>query len=392
MIVGAGPAGVRAAEVLARFGLAPIVLDEAERAGGQIYRRPPEGFSRPARALYGTEAAKATGVHRAFDAILPRIDHRRRTSVWNIRPDRLFTLHEGRFGEIPFRQVILATGAMDRVIPLPGWTLPGVYSMGGAQIALKAQGTAIGANVAFIGSGPLLWLCALQYAKAGARVAAVIDATPFSTKAQAIKGLRHDPGTLAKGMMLVAAVRARGIAAYEGAVPVAIEGSTRPEAVRFRHRGRERRIVCDAVAVGYGVKPEAQLAELAGVPMVFDPVQHNTVPEHDGAGRTRVPGVYLAGDCGGIAGADAAELAGSRAAFALLGDRGIATDRQVVAALDARIARMRKFRAALDAAFPFPARLAAAVPDETILCRCETITAGELRRAGREGPAPELNR
>jgi len=392
VIVGAGPAGVRAAEVLTRFGLVPIVVDEADRAGGQIYRRPPEGFSRPASALYGTEAAKAEALHAAFDAIRPRIDHRPRTMAWNIRANLLHTLRDAEVDAIPFGQVILATGAMDRVIPLPGWTLPGVYSIGGAQIALKAQGVAIGANVAFVGTGPLLWLCALQYVKAGVRVAAVIDTTPFATKARAANGLPHDMRTLAKGLMLIAGIRARGIAAYEGALPLRIEGSAAPEAVVFRHRGTERRVLCDAVALGYGVKPEAQLAELAGVRLFFDSVQHNTVPEHDGTGRTRVAGVYIAGDGAGIGGADAAELAGQRAAFALLQDRGVAVDREVIAGLDAAIARMKKFRVALESAFPFPAQLAASVPDETILCRCEAITAGELRRAAREGPAPEINR
>jgi NADPH-dependent 2,4-dienoyl-CoA reductase/sulfur reductase-like enzyme len=392
VVVGAGPGGVRAAEVLSRFGLHPVVIDEGERAGGQVYRRPPENFSRPASVLYGTEATKAEALHTAFATIRPHVAYHPRTTVWNIRPGTLFTLHDGRFAEVTFHDVILATGAMDRVIPLPGWTLPGVYSLGGAQIALKGQGCAIGGSVAFVGTGPLLWLCALQYVKAGARVAAVIDTTPFATKARAVNGLPHDMRTLAKGLMLIAGIRARGIAAYEGAAPLRIEGTRMPEAIVFRHRGQERRIACDAVALGYGVKPEAQLCELAGVPLAFEPVQHNTAPVHDGTGRTAVPGVFIAGDCAGIAGADAAEIAGQRAAFALLADRGIAVDRTAVAGLDAAIARIRKFRAALEAAFPFPAQLAAAMPDETILCRCEAITAGTLRQAAREGPAPEVNR
>ncbi len=393
VVVGAGPAGVRAAEVLAQFGLAPVVIDEADRAGGQIYRRPPENFTRTAAALYGTEAAKANRVHRAFDAILPRIRHLPRTLVWNIRPGMLHTLSEGQYGEIPFRDVILATGAMDRVIPMPGWTLPGVYALGGAQIALKAQGAAIGRRVAFVGTGPLLWLCALQYAKAGAEVAAVIDTTDFATKARAARAmLAGDAATFARGLALVAGVRRRRIPCFEGAEPLRIEGTDGPVAVVFRHGGRERSLACDAVAIGYGVKPEAQLAELAGVPRRFDATQHNTVPVHDGTGRTRIGGVFLAGDGAGILGADGAELMGRRAAFALLAGRGLAVDPSAAAALDRRLDRVRKFRAALEAAFPFPAHLAGRLPDETVLCRCESVTAGTLRQAAREGPAPELNR
>lgn len=393
VIIGAGPAGVRAAETLSQFGLAPIVIDEADRAGGQIYRQPPAEFSRPAAALYGTEAGKATALHAAFAAILPRIDHRPRTLVWNIRPGVLHTLGGGQYGEVEFRDVILATGAMDRVIPLPGWTLPGVYALGGAQIALKAQGCSIGSRVAFVGTGPLLWLCALQYAKAGATVAAVIDTTDFATKAKAAgRMLAAGAGTFARGLALVAGVRRRRIPCFEGAEPLSIEGTDGPTAIVFRHRGREVSVACDAVALGYGVKPEAQLAELAGVARRFDPVQHNTIPIHDGTGKTAVPGVFLAGDGAGIQGADAAELMGRRAAFALLAARGMPVDAASVAALDARLDRLRNFRAALEAAFPFPAHLAAKVPDDMMLCRCERITAGQLRQAAREGPAPEINR
>jgi NADPH-dependent 2,4-dienoyl-CoA reductase/sulfur reductase-like enzyme len=386
LIVGAGPAGIRAAEVLVQAGLAPIVIDEGERAGGQIYRRPPEGFVRDARALYGSEAGKASALHAAFDALAPRLDYRPRTTVWNIRPGVAFTLHDGAFAEVPFRDVILATGAMDRVIPLPGWTLPGVYSMGGAQIALKGQGVAIGTRVAFVGTGPLLWLCAAQYRAAGAGVACVIDTAPFATKARAARGMLADARTFARGVALVAGLRLSGVPCFEGAAPIRIDGSAAPEAIVFHHGGRERRIACDAVALGWGVKPEMQLAELLGASLAFDPAQHNVVP------RDPPPGVFLAGDGAGIAGADAAELRGARAAIALLAARRIAVEATEVARLDAALARAARFRAALEAAFPFPAALAATMPDETILCRCETITAGEYRAAIAEGPAPEVNR
>lgn len=390
VIVGAGPAGLRAAEILCAAGLRPIVLDENPRPGGQIYRQQPAGFSRPYEKLYGTEAPKARALHDLAGRLA--IDHRPGTQVWNIRPETLFTETAGRFDEVPFAQVILATGAMDRVIPLPGWTLPGVYSLGGAQIALKAQATTIGSRVAFIGTGPLLWLCAAQYHAAGARVAAVIDTTPFATKVRATPGMLRNFGTFTKGLRLVAALRVAGVPCFEGAAPLAIDGTDTPRSVRFTHNGSTRQVACDAVAIGYGLKPEAQLADLAGVPFAFDPVTHNFAPTRDASGRTTVVGVYLAGDGAGIAGADAAELSGARAAWSVLQDRGEAVDHAAVAALDAKLVAMAQFRGALEAAFPFPAHLAAAIPDATILCRCEAITAGEYRRIADQGPAPEVNR
>ena len=122
VIVGAGPAGTRAAEVLVGAGLRPIVIDEAQDSGGRIYQRQPAGFRRTARALYGFEAAKAQAIHGIFDRLRPSFDFRPRTLAWNLRPGLIDTICDGRAGTVPFHQVILCTGAMDRVIPLPGWT------------------------------------------------------------------------------------------------------------------------------------------------------------------------------------------------------------------------------------------------------------------------------
>ncbi|MGY4503225.1 NADPH-dependent 2,4-dienoyl-CoA reductase/sulfur reductase-like enzyme [Bradyrhizobium sp. GM24.11] len=128
VIVGAGPAGTRAAEVLVGAGVQPVVIDEAPDSGGRIYQRQPNGFHRTARALYGFEATKARAIHEAFDRLRSSIDFRPRTLAWNLRPGLIDTICEGKASAVQFAQAILCTGAMDRVIPLPGWTLPGVSS------------------------------------------------------------------------------------------------------------------------------------------------------------------------------------------------------------------------------------------------------------------------
>jgi NADPH-dependent 2,4-dienoyl-CoA reductase/sulfur reductase-like enzyme len=203
--------------------------------------------------------------------------------------------------------------------------------------------------------------------------------------------------TFAKGLYYITWLRAHGIPIVEGATPLAIAGNGKVESLGWRDgRGGRREAAVDAVALGFGLKPEAQLADLAGVPFDFDPVQHNWVPRKDPAGRTSVEGVFLAGDGGGIRGADLAEAAGARAAWAVLAARGSAVDARDVARLDAILEAGANFRAALERAFPFPANLAAGIADETILCRCEAITAGELRAAASEAlatlPPPEVNR
>jgi NADPH-dependent 2,4-dienoyl-CoA reductase/sulfur reductase-like enzyme len=395
VVVGAGPAGVRAVEHLVRAGITPTWIEEAQDGGGRIYQRPPAGFTRGHRALYGADASRARALHAALDALKPRTDWRPDTLVWNISPKRgvLDTLTGGtRRGEVAFDALLLCTGAMDRVLPIPGWTLPGVTTLGGAQIALKAQGVGIGARPVFIGTGPLLILAALQYAKAGAKPALVLDTTSFVTKARAAAGLLRNAPTFLRGLRYTAGLRLRGVRVEEDATPLAIEGEGNATALRWRDAGwREHVTPCDAVAMGWGLKPEAQLADLAGVPFRFDATQRNWIPERDATGRTPLSGIYLAGDGAGIGGAEVAELAGARAALALLEDRGGAVDLALRGHLDRRLRTEARFRAALEAAFPFPSHLAARMPDETILCRCEAITARELRATARDG-APEVNR
>ena len=286
LIVGAGPAGTRAAETLVDRGLSPIVVDEGARSGGQIYRRPPEGFRRPASALYGFEARKAQAVHAALDDLRERIDYRPGTLIWNIEGGDAQALGPAGIERIRFDSIILATGAMDRVIPFPGWTLPGVFTMGGAQVALKAQGCAIGDPVVFMGTGPLLYLVAYQYAHAGAHVAAVLDTSRASQAIPVLPGLLWGGRTFAKGVWYIAWLRAAGIPVRAGITPVAGEGESALQAVRYRdRRGREHHVACTGLGIGYSVKSEVQLAELAGCEMAFDPLAQQWLPQADGDGR-----------------------------------------------------------------------------------------------------------
>ena len=392
LVVGAGPAGTRAAETLVAHGVAVIVIDEGARSGGQIYRRPPDGFSRPAAMLYGFEAQKAEAVHAALEAVKDRIDYRPGTLVWNIEGSVAQTLGPAGIERIEFDSLILATGAMDRVIPFPGWTLPGVFTMGGSQVALKAQGCAIGDPVVFMGTGPLLYLVAYQYVHAGAHVAAVLDTSRLGQSIPVLPGLLWGGRTFAKGIWYMTWLRAAGIAVRAGITPVAAEGDSSLEAVHYRdRRGREHRIACTGLGIGYSVKSEVQLAELAGCEMVFDPLAQQWLPQADEDGRALANAVYLAGDGAGVAGADAAEVRGRLAALALLADKDIVIDRAIQARLRARLRRIMRFRNALERALPAPFHLVRALPDETIICRCEAITAGDIREGRALSPA-EMNR
>lgn len=395
VVIGAGPAGIRAAVTLARHGLSPILLDEAPRPGGQIYRQPPAGpGQRSARELYGFEAAKATAIHQALAPYADRIDHRPETLVWNVERGALDLLSNGRTATLAYHSLILATGATDRVLPMPGWTLPGVFTLGGAQIALKAQGCGIGSTVVFLGTGPLLYLIAYQYAKAGATVAAVLDTSAFGLRIKHLPGLLALPKVLAKGLYYTAWLKARGVPVYTGITPVRAEGSERVASVVWQDSaGRQQQTACDGLGIGYGLRPETQLADMAGCAFSFNPLDRAWLPDRDTAGRSSLAGVYLAGDGAGITGADAAEVGGERAALALLQDQGATIDLSRVAVLEKRMAAFVRFRTALLQAFPLPAaRWAETVTDDLVLCRCEEITAGDLRATVRKDQPHDLNR
>ncbi|WP_333993751.1 NAD(P)/FAD-dependent oxidoreductase [Burkholderia orbicola] len=404
VIVGAGPAGVRAAEALVDAGLRPVVIDENARWGGQIYRQPPANaaFVRGKRTLYGFEAAKADAVHRTMAALLPHVDYRPNTLAWSCGASRVDTLQDGREVTVPYSHLIVASGATDRMLPVPGWTLAGVYTLGGAQVALKAQGCAIGRRIVFAGTGPLLYLVAYQYAKAGAHVAAVLDTSPLRRQAGAAPALLRMPSIFAKGLYYHGWLRAHGVAIETGVTLERVLGDQHVTGLAWRAAGDSaqpappRVLDCDALGLGFGLRSETQLADLAGCRFGFDPLNRAWLPERDAAGRTSVRGLYVAGDGAGIAGADAAEASGRRAALALLDDAGIASrspsGQPDAAALERTLARIGAFRAGLEAAFAPPAEQAARCSDDTIVCRCEEIDAGTLRRCVREGAATELNR
>ena len=391
MIVGAGPAGIRAAQTLAAHGLRPCLVDEAQQGGGQVYRRAPGNFQRPASQLYGFEARKAEAVHQALDALHGQIDYRPETLVWNAEDGHLHTLSQQRVGTVQYDRLLIATGATDRILPVPGWTLPGVYSLGAAQIALKAQGCAIGERVVFAGSGPLLYLVAYQYAKAGARVLAVLDSSPFGAQVAALPRLLLQPATLAKGLYYRAWLTAHGIAVHQGATLVEVVGEQKVEAVTWQRAGSRHSLACDGLAFAHALRSETQLADLLGCQFTWSPLNRAWLPSRDRAGRSSVPSVYLAGDGAGIMGADAAEMAGERAALALLEDMGITIDSERGPQLERQLARIQGFRVGLEAAFPFPEQWASQAPDDLMLCRCEEISVGEVRQVVAQGHT-DINR
>ena len=389
VIVGAGPAGIRAAETLVSAGIRPIVIDEAQKAGGQIYRRPPEGFIRSPEMLYGPDARKARALHALFDGMVAsgKVDHYPRSSVVALSDNAVHVLTEDRRRTFPFDRLILATGAADRLAPVPGWQSAGVFSLGAAQIALKAQGIALGRRLVLAGSGPLLTLVAFQLLEAGAEVAAVLDTASLPAQALALPGLMVRPQLALRGLWMRLHLGPR----YHAGVTLdGIDCNDQgPVSIRWRDaRGAPNVTPCDMVGLGWHLRAETQLAGLAGCTFDYDEDWAQWLPRTDRMGRAG-NGLYLAGDGVQIVGADGAEIAGRLAASACLADMGLPV--QELAVYLRRLARYRRFARSLARAFPWPREMVRAAPDETVVCRCEGITAGTLRAIADCGGA-EANR
>ncbi|MER8588197.1 NAD(P)/FAD-dependent oxidoreductase [Mesorhizobium sp. M1338] len=389
VIVGAGPAGIRAAAMLVEAGLHPVVIDEGHQAGGQIYRRPPAGFTRTAKHLYGSEAAKAIALHALFDRLAEegRLTHFAASSAIAVHEGRLHVLGEGGVQAIFHDRLILATGASDRVAPVPGWQSAGVYSLGAAQIALKAQGVALGQRSVLIGSGPLLTLVGAQLVKAGADMAAVLDTSSRHQQMQGLWDLAARPLVALRGLVL----RARlGRRYHAGVTLERIEADGNGvTAMRWRDAGgREHLTLCDTIGMGWHLRAETHLADLAGCAFTYDDQWRQWLPRTDRMGRAG-NGVYLAGDGVHLLGADGAEIAGRLAAAACLADLGLPTPS--ISADLRKLARLKRFARGLARAFPWPAAMARALPDDAVVCRCENVTAASLRESTEFGGG-EANR
>lgn len=392
-IVGAGPAGVAAADVLVAQGAAVTVIDEGHDAGGQIYRRARAGLNVDVDAMLGADVTNYRNFHAAFARLLDRIEYRPQTLAWAVDEKRLHTLRANVAGAVAFDALILATGATDRVLPIPGWTLPGVFTLGGAQVLLKEHGCLVGRHIALCGSSPLLYLAAKQCRAMGAEVVAVLDTTPFAAKVGAAPALLAAPQIFARGLGYVDALRRAGVPIHYGIRLAAFEGKNGVERVRFHDRGgREVVMPCDAVAYGFGLKPETQLADLAGVEFRYDATFRQWLPQADRDGRCG-GGVYVAGDGAAIGGARAAALTGKLAACAVLDDFKIGGGGVARAAMRREVARLHRFQRGLARAFAWPADAIHSLADHTTVCRCEGITAGELRASIRAEFGPtEVNR
>lgn len=382
IVIGAGPAGMAAAKEASGRGVKVILLDEQPAAGGQIFRNVLGITPRQAEIL-GPDFTD--GRHMAEWLANAQVDHRTGATVWQVGTDGSVTYsQDGIAKQVLGKHILLATGAIERPVPLPGWTLPGVMTAGAAQILMKTSGI-VADGAVLVGSGPLLYLVAAQMLAAGSPPKALVETQTFSDMraamthlAGALKGWRQ----LVKGVGLMARLKRAGVRRYTGALDITIEGETAAKAVCFTLGGQSHRIKTETVLLHQGVVPNTQISRSLGVDHRYDAAQRCFHPVTDTYGQSSAPLISMAGDGAGIGGAKAAGLSGRIAALNALSVFGHMTfaDRDLAcSSLLRKRAGEIAIRPFLDRAYTPPDTILRPA-DSTIVCRCEEVTAGDIRR------------
>ncbi|WP_405454047.1 NAD(P)/FAD-dependent oxidoreductase [Streptomyces erythrochromogenes] len=426
-VVGAGPAGLAAAVSAAGLGLRVAVLDAGDRPGGQYYRHPAPGLgaARPEALHHGWAEFAAREAALREHVAAGRITHLPLHHVWTVVPGEaaeaprgpaasgpagaagpatLWTLHavvghapDERAAAVTARAVLIATGSYERQLPFPGWTLPGVVGAGGAQAMLKGGLVLPGKRVVVAGSGPLLLAVAGSLAAAGATVPAVVEAAAYTAYAGRVPVLLRNPGKLVEAAVHGGALARHHVRLLTRHAVTEAHGTGRIEAVTVARLDRDwrplpgtaRRIPCDALAVGHGLVPQLELA--TGLGCATRPGPDGTVAlVLDAEQRTSVPGIWSAGETGGIGGSQLALVEGELAAHSVAaalrpgGPPAPGADRRAgwhLGRLTRRRARLRAFADAMGAAHRPGEGWTGWLRDDAVVCRCEEVPAGRIREA-----------
>ncbi|MCC7284278.1 MAG: FAD-dependent oxidoreductase [Acetobacteraceae bacterium] len=382
LIVGAGPAGMAAALEARAGGLSALVLDENRAAGGQVWRAAEANAAGGGSlgADYAAGAAMAEALRKS------EVPTRFGATVWAIEPEgRVYYTVDGTAQSVEAGRVLLATGALERPLPIPGWTLPGVMTVGAAQILLKTAGLRPEGRVWIAGQGPLVRLFAVQALAAGGSLAGILDLAPPASSVLGIGDLPALAGAsdlVAKGVRWGRTITAAGVRWHPARSIRAEAGDDgRLARVRFQDGRGERAEDADLLLLHDGVIPNTQITRALGLRHVFDAGQRSWRPVLDAMGRSSLPLVLVAGDGGFILGAEGALITGRLAAIAAAADLGkldAETAGRRTRPLLKRLSVHRKFRTVLDKLYPARAPV---LDDSATVCRCEEVTAGEVRAA-----------
>ncbi len=388
VVIGAGPAGLSAGACLGEMGLNVMVLDEQDRPGGQLFCNI-EAAAGSGSRLFGEDFETGAALVKRFAN--SRAGYENSASVWQADPDgTVFYSRSGRSRKICGNYVIMATGAMERPVPFPGWQLAGVMGAGAVNRMAKLASLLPSGPVVLAGSGPLLlWEAARLYRK-GIDITALLDTAPVFPPAPAFA---HIPNALRrmdflwKGLSLLRELQSGRIPWYRGVTGLRATGTNRLKAVEARCKTAALHLKTDMLFVHFGVIPNTHIFRQAGCRMAWKSDQRYWYPECDQWGRTNFEKIFAAGDGAIVSGGVAAIYKGALSALEVARCLGMISEHE----RDTRAVSINKEIASDQFPRPFVDALYAHRPgcfsfeDDTVLCRCEHITVGDVRKAVSEG-------
>lgn len=352
VVVGGGPAGIAAAVCAAESGARVGIVDDNAILGGQIWRG---GSESAPDAIHWRDRLEKVKVTKLCGK---RIFHQP-------RPDVLFAESDDGLIELRYNNLILATGARERFLPFPGWTLPNVMGAGGLQAMVKSGLPVQGKRVVVAGTGPLLLAVAAYLRKHGAEIAIICEQASWTSLIRFGLTLTAHPAKISQARQLKQQLS--GIPFAAGSWPLSAHGQRALESVAVSHAGKQKIIPCDYLACGFHLAPNLELAQLLGC------VIKDGYVEVDDFQQTTVKGIFCAGEPTGIGGLELALIEGQIAGLAVAGQAEAAKE------LLGRRAKARAFARALDRTFRLRPELRTLATNDSIVCRCEDVRCSQLK-------------
>ncbi len=385
LVIGAGPGGLSAAIAARSVGATVVVVDERAQPGGQYFKQvsiDPAGAAAPDRQ------------HREGAALIETarrlgVEIRNGLMIWGAFEPGLFAaVAEGHSHRFAPKATIVATGAYERGWPVPGWTLPGVMTTGAAQTLWRTARRLPGRRVLIAGNGPLNLQLAAELIEGGAEVVAVVEAAPRPGPAKLAAlctMLATAPGLVRDGLRYHLRRWSGGAEMIHGSVVASVVRSERGLVVQLDSAqpssGVARSLEADVLCLGYGFEPSNELLRVLGCGHDLDPVRRHLVTRRDDGGRTNVAGIYALGDCTGLGGARAALAEGTIVGLSVAQDLGHKIDTVQQDRARAMLRRHRRFQSALWDFYEAPPYSARRATAETVICRCEEVTLGQIEQA-----------
>ena len=390
LVIGAGPAGMSAAAVAAEAGQSVVMVDERGNSGGQYFKQPSNYFSVSERKLDKQFQMGRRLISRVSN---PGITTLRGCTIWGaFGLQNIQVSNSSQRWRVESKNVLIATGAFEKGMPIPGWTLPGVMTTGAAQTLLRSYQVAMGSNVAISGNGPLNLQMAAELVKAGVNVVALAETSKplgFRNAIRSAQLFYYSPRLFIDGIKYMFVLGRARVPFMQGAATTAFMGNDSVEQVRISKISPQgiplpeshRDFDVDSAALGFGFEPSNEIARSLGCSHSFDSKANMLTANRDSFGRSSVPGVWIAGDSSGIAGAQVAMSEGVIAGYAMSLDNKYELSPTQVAEYDKALKTKKRhveFQKILWRIFSGPNLHLQLSSQDTVICRCLSLTREEI--------------